>query len=501
MTGHATNGFKRGSQASAREVGEKTVKPDEAQAKAKKLLVESRTASRLVEFLLETRHYESWKSRADFESRWNIGVTNIGTELRPVGTGRGTQELSFLSGDFRGTHFAIASKTETVPWPVEDDDEAFLATVWLVLNGQQVLVARYTAGSESYSASNFTLFSVEEMHWSETISMFFENTSRAMVDLKQRQEIARLADREERYAGKFTFDGRAAVAPSQSKHDDWTGLTELQRVNDGTVRGQQAGVRAGFGTAFVLYLSACLAVGVPLGAVGEPRYDPDWYIWFVLFELFVAWWALPLAISLLVGDQLVQLDELIDRSTIGGWANRAVRYGLPRDEGFRPSDNLWALQFFGSALLFCLVGRVLTGLPPNLRVTFVVVPILFVTSVVSVVGFAAFFVPVEAERPEMEVRIARKSRDRVAHGRRQWAQFAEWRRQPRAVWVQRARAHWRVTVAALFVVGIVMVLGQNPEIMWIGALLLVVVAVLWFAAAAWPFLLGLAALVFLLKNC
>jgi hypothetical protein len=65
--------------------------------------------------------------------------------------------------------------------------------------------------------------------------------------------------------------------------------------------------------------------------------------------------------------------------------------------------------------------------------------------------------------------------------------------------------YWRVVlsvvaVAAMVIVGIV-ALNQNPEILIVLAILTVVVLILLFAAAAWPLLLGLAALVYLAKNC
>jgi hypothetical protein len=70
-----------------------------------------------------------------------------------------------------------------------------------------------------------------------------------------------------------------------------------------------------------------------------------------------------------------------------------------------------------------------------------------------------------------------------------------------ADWRLIASEYGRSILALVAVVFGIAALGQSPELLTVLALLAVGLLVLWFAAAAWPLLLGLAALVYLFKNC
>jgi hypothetical protein len=175
---------------------------DQTRARAKTRLLESGVSGQLREFWLEVRRYPSLSTRDDIEQRWNCGVKNVASLERTIETRWGPKDLTFSCGEFVGSTYEIASDSCPVRWP---DDKAFsVTTLWFVWNGKQVLVAEYTTGLEASIPSDFSLHSVEELHWSDDWARFLSKTTKAIEDGKRRREEQDRQKRNEQYQTKFS---------------------------------------------------------------------------------------------------------------------------------------------------------------------------------------------------------------------------------------------------------------------------------------------------------
>jgi hypothetical protein len=172
--------------------------------------------------------------------------------------------------------------------------------------------------------------------------------------------------------------------------------------------------RAGFGTAFVLYLLVWLAVPVPVTLAGTDAARTEWFRWLFSADILIVWWLVPWLAFLLMSDELRRLDFRIQRSALGAWANTVVRYALPlRTREWRLLNSF--LVFVSGAVVSLLlfnVGFAVVLLPATWRGPFVGLPIVFALSIAVVLAVASFFVPDADGKRAIDLGIAQVLADR-----------------------------------------------------------------------------------------
>jgi hypothetical protein len=178
----------------------------ELKEKAKQYVKEKRWDYLLVNAYLETKHFIYWSRRHDFEEKWNIGLTNISSEIRTLECGyKKNENNEFLVANFNNIKFKIGGLRDTTYMP--DGDAYTTLSIVLLIDEKVVLSARYSEDADDpLRARDYGIVSVEELHSIPEISELLEGIARAVDEKNERDELKRKKEEDNSYDGKFTFD-------------------------------------------------------------------------------------------------------------------------------------------------------------------------------------------------------------------------------------------------------------------------------------------------------
>jgi hypothetical protein len=178
----------------------------ELKEKAKKYVKEKRWDYLLVNAYLETKHFTSWSRRHDFEEKWNIGLTNISSEIRTLECGyKKNENNEFLVANLNNIKFKIGGLRDTTYMP--DGDAYTTLSIVLLIDEKVVLSFRYSVDADDpFSARDYGIVSVEELHSAPEISELLEGIEKAVDEKNDRDELKRKQEENNSYEGKFTFD-------------------------------------------------------------------------------------------------------------------------------------------------------------------------------------------------------------------------------------------------------------------------------------------------------
>jgi hypothetical protein len=178
----------------------------ELKEKAKTYAKEKRWDFLLVNAYLETKYFTSWSKRDDFEEQWNIGLTNISSEMRTLECGyKKNENNEFLVANFNDIKFKIGGFRDTTYMP--DGDAYTTLSIVLLIDEKVLLSIRYSEDADDpYRASDYSIVSVEELHSNPKISKLLEGIEKAGDEKNIRDKLKRKHEENNSYEGKFTFD-------------------------------------------------------------------------------------------------------------------------------------------------------------------------------------------------------------------------------------------------------------------------------------------------------
>jgi hypothetical protein len=166
----------------------------ELRAKAEKLIKENKWDLHLIELYLNSRHFNSWKQRDDFD-QYNFGLINICQISKENVFGK--DSVKFLTATFNGVNFMIGNVAESDP------------TVILYIDEKLVMHCRYVYHADemiTFQPKDHKLISVEEFHSNPKIEKLLTETSIAYKNKERERNQKNRKKLDESFDGKFTFD-------------------------------------------------------------------------------------------------------------------------------------------------------------------------------------------------------------------------------------------------------------------------------------------------------
>lgn len=177
----------------------------QAQQKAKSILKQEGVDNLLVKFFLAVQHYPSWMMRDDFETKWNFGVTSIISLPERMSIGREQTDVPMVIGEFNGTRFKVGGDSYFTIYPDGESASYEVIRFGCGEDLKTVVEARFSLANDPCLPSDYSLFSVEELHYSGDWIDFLKLTSQAIDAHKEKRERDRSQEQNEKYAGKFSF--------------------------------------------------------------------------------------------------------------------------------------------------------------------------------------------------------------------------------------------------------------------------------------------------------
>jgi hypothetical protein len=166
----------------------------ELREKAKKLIKENKWDLYLIELYLNSRHFNSWKQRDDFD-QYNFELLNISKLIKENICGK--ESVEFLTATFNEINFMIGNVGESDP------------TIILYIDEKIVMHCRYVYHADemcTFQPKDHKLFSVEEFHSNPKIEQLLSGTSNAYKKSERERNQKNKQKFDESYDGKFTFD-------------------------------------------------------------------------------------------------------------------------------------------------------------------------------------------------------------------------------------------------------------------------------------------------------
>ena len=178
----------------------------ELKEKARRYVKEKRWDYLLAIAYLETKYFTSWSKRDDFEEQWNIGLTNISSEIRTLECGyKKNENNEFLVANFNDIKFKIGGFRDTTYMP--DGDAYTTLSIVLFIDEKVVLSIRYSEDADDpYRASDYSIVSIEELHSNPKINILLEGIEKTVYEKEERDKLKRKHEENNSYEGKFTFD-------------------------------------------------------------------------------------------------------------------------------------------------------------------------------------------------------------------------------------------------------------------------------------------------------
>ena len=177
----------------------------QAQQKAKSILKQEGVDNLLVKLFLAVKHYPSWMTRDDFDTKWNFGVTSIHSSPDSMSIGYKEKDVPMVIGEFNGMKFKVGGDSYFTSYP---DGECAGYEVIRFGFGEglnTVVEAKFERADDPCLPRDYSLFDVEELHYSADWIDFLKSTSQAIDTHNAMQEQVCLQEQNERYAGKFDF--------------------------------------------------------------------------------------------------------------------------------------------------------------------------------------------------------------------------------------------------------------------------------------------------------
>lgn len=176
----------------------------ELQKKAEKFVTEKKWDDLLIEAFIELQHYPSWSKRYDFESKLNIGVTNVGVEKKQLDTEIINDYADFCVCEFANLKFKIGGNRKFISMP--DGDFSIYQAVELYLDDRRVLSLLYYAKNDDpILATDFKLTTVAELHNDVRIEKLLTELSKAIKTKFAKLKADAIEIHNNKLKGKFTF--------------------------------------------------------------------------------------------------------------------------------------------------------------------------------------------------------------------------------------------------------------------------------------------------------
>ena len=173
--------------------------------KAKDYLIKNRLDYLLCHMYLSTQYFTSWSEQEDFGSKWNIGLKNINSETRILECGHLKEPEEFLTANFEEISFKIGGHQNYYSMP---DGEVYTTlSISLIIDDKVVLSAEYSGDPDyAYSASDWHLVGVEELHADSKLKTLLEGIEREIKKNDEKKEHLRKEEENNLYKNKFTFN-------------------------------------------------------------------------------------------------------------------------------------------------------------------------------------------------------------------------------------------------------------------------------------------------------
>jgi hypothetical protein len=166
----------------------------ELRAKAEKLIRENKWDLFLIELYLNSRHFNSWKQRDDFD-QYNFGLLNISKISKENINGK--KSVEFLAATFNEVNFMIGNVGESDPTVVLYIDEKLVMNCSYVYHADEMC---------TFQPKDHKLISVEEFHSNPKIEKLLSDTSIAYKNKEHERNQKNKKKLDESLNGKFTLD-------------------------------------------------------------------------------------------------------------------------------------------------------------------------------------------------------------------------------------------------------------------------------------------------------
>ncbi len=166
----------------------------ELQAKAKSLIKQNKWDLYLIELYLNSRHFNHWKHRDDFDE-YNFGLVNVSEVSKNNFYGK--ESVQFLKATFDDINFMIGNIGDSDP------------TVILYIDEKIVMNCRYVYHADemcTFQPTDHKLISVEEFHSNVKINELLTRTSSAYKKKENERRQKNKEKIDKSYDGKFTFE-------------------------------------------------------------------------------------------------------------------------------------------------------------------------------------------------------------------------------------------------------------------------------------------------------
>ena len=183
----------------------------ELKQKALDYIKEKNWDTLLVDVYLTTSAFYAWKDRKDFESDYNIGLSNIHSTKRKLSFRYHNEEVSFLCAMFHDK-----SHEETIPFEIggdkefstgPDGDSWTTAYIELWIDGAIKIAAHYSVRNSYVDfVEDFSIFDCEEFHDDKRIQRLLSGLVAEKKKRDERKERTKRESDEKHLEGKFTFD-------------------------------------------------------------------------------------------------------------------------------------------------------------------------------------------------------------------------------------------------------------------------------------------------------
>lgn len=177
----------------------------QAQQKAKSILKQEGIDNLLVKLFLAVKHYPSWMTRDDFDTKWNFGVTSIHSLPDSMSIGYEQKNVPMVIGEFNGMKFKVGGDSYYATYPDGECAGYEIIRFGFGEDLKTVVEAKFSLADDPCLPSDYSLFGVEEFHHSADWIDFLKSTSQAIDAHKEKQERERSQEQNEKYAGKFNF--------------------------------------------------------------------------------------------------------------------------------------------------------------------------------------------------------------------------------------------------------------------------------------------------------